>query len=135
MNKHEFIKNFSYLHNWQEKYLYLIELGKSLSPFPEKFKNSNHLVTGCQNLVWIALLLNRGQIKFYGESNSVIVKGLIAVLFILYKNLKVSELVLYDINSYLKRLSLTDHLTPSRMQGLGAIINFIKKSAFFLQKN
>lgn len=129
MDKNKFIKNFSSLNNWEEKYLYIIELGKQLTPFPNKFKQSTYLVPGCQNLVWIALLYEKNNLKFYGDSNSIIVKGLIAILFIFYQNLKISEVIKCDAYPYLKNLCLSEHLTPSRMQGLGAIISFIKNLA------
>ncbi|BAC24502.1 ynhA [Wigglesworthia glossinidia endosymbiont of Glossina brevipalpis] len=130
IKKINFIKNFSSCENWEEKYLYIIELGNKLSPFPEKFRKNSNLIPGCQNDSWIYLIYeNTKKIKFYGDSNSLIVKGLIAIIFILHEDLKLSEILTFDVKPYFNKLSLTNYLTPSRVQGLSSISKFIKKSA------
>lgn len=129
INKEKFIKNFKELYSWEEKYLYLIELGSKLKKMPEIFyqNKDKHRIWGCQSKVWIVIDFTADkQIKFYGDSDSAIVKGLIFLVFLLYKNIKLSQLYTFDIHSYIKKLSLGENLSYSRSQGLFSIINYLR---------
>lgn len=126
IDKNKLVDNFSYFTSQEEKYLYLIELGKLLAAFPKNFYKKKYLVTGCQSQVWIKLKKNKDNtIKFLGDSDTLLVKGLISVIFILYKNMTPFDILSFDIMLWLKKISLTKYLTPSRSQGLEAVIKFI----------
>lgn len=121
------INNFNELKNWEEKYIYLIELGYNLKKMPEKFCKEKYRVFGCQSKVWIKTILLNDKIKFYGHSDSSIVNGLIYLVFYFYKNMNANEILSFNIYNYIKKMSLNNHLTSSRSQGLKSIILYINK--------
>ncbi|AEI75006.1 Cysteine desulfuration protein sufE [Candidatus Moranella endobia PCVAL] len=128
-NKAIFMHNFSRCNNWEEKYLYLIELGGQLPPFVG-IRNHAHLIAGCQSRVWILMAFDdHGNIKLHGDSDAAIVKGLIAVLFILYQGMTPAEIINYDVQLFLEKLALTTHLTLFRAQGLEAMVRDIRAQA------
>ncbi|WP_367670567.1 cysteine desulfuration protein SufE [Sodalis-like secondary symbiont of Drepanosiphum platanoidis] len=125
-NKKKLLYNFSRCYNWEEKYIYIIELSKKLSLFPEKFRIKKYLISGCQSQVWIVLTSNKkGIAKFYGDSDASIVKGLIAIIFIIFEGINVKKIIKEDIQYYLKKLNLNKYLTPSRSYGIQSIIETI----------
>ncbi|MCV2531007.1 MAG: SufE family protein [Candidatus Lightella neohaematopini] len=133
MNQAQLIYNFNNCFSWEEKYLYLIELGQKLPLFPNKYKISKYLISDCQSQVWIVLTNHNNKINLQGYSDALIVKGLIAVLFILYKNLSLSELINFNIYPSLNDLNLSKYLTVSRNNGLNSIIRNIKNQAKTIQ--
>ncbi|MCV2506284.1 MAG: cysteine desulfuration protein SufE [Candidatus Lightella neohaematopini] len=133
MNQEQLIYNFNNCFSWEEKYLYLIELGQKLPLFPNKYKISKYLISDCQSQVWIVLTNHNNKINLQGYSDALIVKGLIAVLFILYKNLSLSELINFNIYPSLNDLNLSKYLTVSRNNGLNSIIRNIKNQAKTIQ--
>lgn len=135
LDKDKLLHNFSRCKSWEEKYLYIIELGNYLPPLPDKVRIPEHLIPGCQSQVWIVMIADdNGDIKIYGDSNASIVKGLIATVFILYKGLTLAEVTELDVYPFFHRLALTQHLTSSRSQGLESIVRAIRlQAAAFLQ--
>lgn len=129
IEQEKLITNFNQLKSWEEKYIFLIELGYTLKNIPDTLYQEQHKVFGCQSKVWIDILLVSNNIKFYGDSDSSIVKGLIALVFLFYKNMTVNEVLNHNIYDCIERLSLTNHLTSSRSQGLKSIILYINKKA------
>ncbi|CNH47485.1 cysteine desufuration protein SufE [Yersinia aldovae] len=128
--KDKLIRNFSRCLNWEEKYLYVIELGGQLAPLPEQQRQADNLISGCQSQVWIAMTLSEeGQVVFAGDSDAAIVKGLVAVVFILYRDLTPQQIVSLDVRPFFADLALSQHLTPSRSQGLEAMIRAIRSKA------
>lgn len=125
-NKEKFLKNFQLCNNWEEKYLYIIELGKFLKPIPRKFRTSKNILKNCQSKVWIFLIKKKNKIYFYGDSDTSIVKGLIAIIFIIYQSIKPHEIINYDLKPIFKKIKLIQHLTPSRVQGLESMIKNIR---------
>ncbi len=125
------LRNFSRCTNWEEKYLYIIELGALLDPLPSGTRIAGNLIAGCQSQVWI--VMNRdpqsGAVRFFGDSDAAIVKGLIATVFVLYHGLTPAEIVTEDVRPFFSELALTQHLTPSRSQGLEAMVRGIRKKA------
>lgn len=129
-NKDKLIKNFSCCTSLEEKYLYLIELGRKLPHLPDSMRIMDNLITDCQSKVWIFMVIDdKGRVILYGDSDAAIVKGLIATVFILYKGLTPSQILSNDINFFLKNLELSQHLTKYRYQGLEAIVSWIRTKA------
>ncbi|CAM3438195.1 MULTISPECIES: cysteine desulfuration protein SufE [Yersinia] len=132
-DKQKLIRNFSRCHNWEEKYLYVIELGAMLPPLSDTERQPENLISGCQSQVWISMTLTeQGTIHFAGDSDATIVKGLVAVVFILYQGLTPQQIIDLDVRPYFADLALSQHLTPSRSQGLEAMIRAIRNKASLL---
>ncbi|MEH2921395.1 cysteine desulfuration protein SufE [Samsonia erythrinae] len=123
-------RNFARCNDWEEKYLYIIELGERLAPLPEEWRKPENLISGCQSQVWIVTQRGEhGVVALYGDSDAAIVKGLIAVVFSLYQGLTAQEMVELDVRPFFDTLALSQHLTPSRTQGLEAMLRAIRAQA------
>lgn len=124
------LRNFSRCNNWEEKYLYIIELGSRLPPLPDALRQPENLIAGCQSQVWIVMTPDsQGRVQFVGDSDAAIVKGLVAVVFSLYQSLSVQDVLALDVRPFFQELALTQHLTPSRSQGLEAMLRAIRAKA------
>ncbi|WES66383.1 cysteine desulfuration protein SufE [Superficieibacter sp. HKU1] len=129
-DREKLLKNFQRCDNWEEKYLYIIELGQRLPPLSEDAHNPANTIQGCQSQVWIVIERNdEGIIELQGDSDAAIVKGLIAVVFILYDRMTAQDIVAFDVRPWFEKMALTQHLTPSRSQGLEAMIRAIRAKA------
>ncbi|MCA4822106.1 MAG: cysteine desulfuration protein SufE [Serratia rubidaea] len=129
-DKDKLARNFSRCLNWEEKYLYVIELGGRLPPLAEEAHSPENLISGCQSQVWIQMRKNaQGQVEFSGDSDAAIVKGLLTVVFIVYRDLTPQQIALLDVRPFFADLALSQHLTPSRSQGLEAMIRAIRQKA------
>lgn len=133
MNIEEIKENFDLFDDWEDKYIYLIELGKKLSDFPEKEKKDENLVKGCQSRVWLIKEPEKQngdlKLKFSADSDSQIVKGLIAILLSVYSQKTPSEILNADIDQILKELELEKHLSGNRTNGLHSMIQKIREYA------
>ncbi|VEC95056.1 Sulfur acceptor protein SufE for iron-sulfur cluster assembly [Klebsiella variicola] len=124
-DKDKLLRNFSRCANWEEKYLYIIELGQRLAPH-----SVQNIIQGCQSQVWIVMAQDpSGVITLRGDSDAAIVKGLIAVVFILYDRMTAQDIIEFDVRPWFEKMALTQHLTPSRSQGLEAMIRAIRAKA------
>lgn len=124
------LRNFSRCQNWEERYLYLIELGEKLLPLSERQKQVKNQVSGCQSQVWIVMEADSdGRIQFAGDSDAAIVKGFIALVIIIFQNKTRQQILTTDSKAFFQKLSLEQHLTPSRSQGLHAMIRTIHQRA------
>jgi cysteine desulfuration protein SufE len=129
-DKDKLVRNFSRCLNWEEKYLYVIELGSQLPPLDESERQAANLISGCQSQVWIVMSNNaEGRVEFHGDSDAAIVKGLLAVVFIVYHQLTPQQILDLDVRPFFSELALSQHLTPSRSQGLEAMIRAIRTKA------
>lgn len=129
-DKNKLLHNFSRCSNWEEKYLYIIDLGGHLPPLPKDMRTPDYLVSGCQSQVWIVMTADsNGDVQLYGDSDATIVKGLIAIVFILYQDLTLEEIGTINVRPFFDALSLTQHLTPSRSKGLEAMVQSIRAQA------
>ena len=130
-DKEKLLRNFSRCSNWEEKYMYIIELGSKLDPLPPGTRIAGNLIAGCQSQVWIAMSKDpeSGAVRFHGDSDAAIVKGLIATVFVLYQGLTPQDITALDVRPFFSQLALTQHLTPSRSQGLEAMVRGIRKKA------
>ena len=126
----ELIENFQVFDDWEQRYGYLIDLGKQLPPYPEEARNEAHRVRGCVSNVWIVAEQDEEKrLVFLGDSDAFIVKGLIAVVFILCNNKTPADILSLDISHIFSELSLAQHLTPSRSNGLYSMINYVRRLA------
>lgn len=120
------LRNFARCHDWEERYLYLIELGEKLPALTETQRVTQHKISGCQSQVWIAMQQDdEGRIWFAGDSDAAIVKGLVALVIALYQGKFPAEIRALDIADIFNQLALSVHLTPSRTQGLNAMVRTI----------
>lgn len=128
--KEKLVRNFNRCANWEEKYLYVIELGGKLPELSDSFHQAEYSVSGCQSQVWIVMQQAADDtIELMGDSDAAIVKGLIAIVFSLYQGMTPQQIVEFDVRPWFEQLALTQHLTPSRSQGLEAMIRTIRTRA------
>ena len=129
-DRDKLLRNFSRCANWEEKYLYIIELGQRLPPLGEEAHSPENSIQGCQSQVWIVVEQGEGGgLSLRGDSDAAIVKGLIAVVFILYDRMTAQDITEFDVRPWFEKMALTQHLTPSRSQGLEAMIRAIRAKA------
>jgi len=129
-DKEKLVRNFSRCLNWEDKYLYVIELGAKLPALDDSERQAGNLISGCQSQVWIVMRLDeQGQVEFHGDSDAASVKGLLAVVFILYHQMTPQQIIELDVRPFFAELALSQHLTPSRSQGLEAMIRAIRSQA------
>ena len=121
----DIIEEFSAYEDWMDKYSYLIELGNSLEPLDPKLKNDQHLIKGCQSRVWLVAGEKDGKIYFQAESDAVIVKGLVALLLRVVSGHTPKEIMESDLH-FVDAIGLKQHLSPTRSNGLVAMIKQIK---------
>lgn len=124
---------FAFLEDWEDRYRHLIELGKAMPPLDEAFRVPATKVDGCASQVWLLPRIEgRGptaRFDFQGESDAMIVRGLVAVLHALYSGLTVTEVLAVDAGAELKRLGLDEHLSSQRSNGVRAMVARIRKLA------
>lgn len=125
----EIAETFDFLDDWEDRYRHVIELGKAFPPMDEALKVPATKVQGCASQVWIQPVIEGGRFDFQGDSDAMIVKGLIAVLHALYAGLPVAEINAVDAPAELARLGLTDHLSSQRSNGLKSMVERIRKVA------
>lgn len=122
----ELVESFEFLDDWEERYRYVIELGKALPPFEEGRKNDATLVEGCVSRVWLDERMEDGRLVFDGDSDAHIVRGLIAILRTLYGGRTPDEVLSLDAGDQLGRIELSSHLSPQRSNGLSAMVSRIR---------
>ena len=126
MNIEELIENFEFLENWEDKYSYIIELGKLIEPLDEEYRTEEWKVRGCQSQVWLEPTLTDGKLHFKGDSDALIVKGLIAIVLMIYSDKSVQEIKEIEVEEIFAKLGLQEHLSPSRRNGLFSLVEKIK---------
>lgn len=127
------INDFDVLDDWDERYRYLIELGRDLEPLPPGLHNEQNRVKGCASQVWLDTRRDRRGDKtvlsFVGDSDAHIVKGLIAVTLALFSGRPPEEILATDAGETFRSLGLSEHLTPQRSNGVRAMVERIKRDA------
>ena len=121
----EIIDEFSVFSDWMDKYAYLIELGNELPNLDSKEKTDQNLIKGCQSRVWLVADMVDGRINFRGESDAVIVKGLVALLLRVVSGRTPKEIIENDLH-FIDDLGLKQHLSPTRSNGLLAMVKQIR---------
>ena len=129
-DRERLVRNFNRCANWEEKYLYMIELGGRLPELSDSLRQPENAISGCQSHVWIVMEPHEdGTLSLLGDSDAAIVKGLMAIVFILYDRLTPQEITTFELRPWFEELALTQHLTPTRSQGLEAMIRAILNKA------
>lgn len=126
--QNEIIKEFERFNDWDDKYAYLIKLGKELKPIPEEIKNDKFKLDGCQSQVWMNAKLEGDKMIIEGESDAMIVKGLVALLLRVYSGRHPKE-ILSSPPVFLQKIGIDSHLSPTRKNGLGAMLKQIQMFA------
>ena len=125
----ELIEDFSYFESWEDKYQYLIDLGRNVPKMDENLKIDQNKLKGCQSVVYFSNLFNdNGTITFIANSDAAIVQGLIALMLKVFSGKKPQEIIDTDIN-FLEKIGLDEHLSPTRKNGLSSLIKAIKSAA------
>jgi cysteine desulfuration protein SufE len=131
----EILADFELLDDWEDRYRYVIELGRRLEPLPDAERSAANKVQGCVSQVWLSTQVDRDggvpRLSFIGDSDAHIVRGLIAILFSLYSGKPADEIVRIDARERLGLLHLNEHLTPQRSNGLMAMVKRIRTDAEF----
>jgi cysteine desulfuration protein SufE len=117
----DIVADFAFLDDWDDRYKYLIDLGRALPPYPDEKRDDAHKVRGCASQVWLDAAVDAGRIAFTGDSDAHIVKGLAAVLLALYSGKTAAEILATDAGAALAPLDLSAHLTPQRSNGLASM--------------
>ena len=126
--KQQIIEDFSLYDEWLDKYEYLLELGKSLEPFPEEKKTEDRLIKGCQSRVWLDSELRDGRLYFTADSDAIITKGIISLLIGVYSGRTPEEIAADDFG-FVAEIGLRENLSPTRANGLVSMIETIKNLA------
>jgi cysteine desulfuration protein SufE len=129
----EIVDNFSFLDDWDDRYRYLIELGRMLEPLPEAAHTDANKVRGCASQVWLETHVDRSGpepvVRFLGDSDAHIVRGLVALVLALYSGRPASEIVATDAMDLFRKLGLSEHLTPQRSNGVRSMVERIRRDA------
>jgi cysteine desulfuration protein SufE len=129
----EIIEEFSGFEDWMDKYSYLIEIGNEMAPIDAKYKVESNLIRGCQSRVWLHQDFIDGKIIFEAESDALIVKGLVALLLRVYSNRTPKE-ILESEPRFIDQIGLRQHLSPTRSNGLLAMVKQMKLYALAYEK-
>jgi cysteine desulfuration protein SufE len=130
----DIIENFALLEEWDDRYRYVIELGRMLDPLPDALRNDANKVQGCASQVWLGTDVQQDgaagpKLSFVGDSDAHIVRGLIAILFALYSGKPAPEILNTDAVALFEKLGLREHLTPQRSNGFRSMVERIKADA------
>lgn len=129
----EIEQDFAVLDDWEDRYKYIIELGKELPPLEDVFRTAANKVQGCASQVWLQSFVSNGAgntvLRFAGDSDALIVRGLIAIAFALFSGQTAERILALDVSKELNKLQLADHLSPQRSNGFLSLIARIKQDA------
>jgi len=130
----EITENFTLLDEWDDRYRYVIELGRTLAPLPEAARSDTNKVSGCASQVWLTTDIEPDGpggpvLRFTGDSDAHIVRGLIAILFAIYSGKPARDILDVDALALFDRLGLREHLTPQRSNGLKSMVGRIRDEA------
>jgi cysteine desulfuration protein SufE len=124
----QIVEEFSLFSDWMEKYEYLIELGKSLEPFPEEKKREENLIPGCQSRVWFDGRFEKGKLFFIADSDAIITKGIVSLLVKVFSGHAPGKIWEAKVD-FIDQIGLKEHLSATRANGLLSMINQIKAYA------
>jgi len=127
--ENKIVDDFSMLDEWDDKYSYIIELGKKLKPLDEKYKTDERLIRGCQSRVWLRSYLDdNNKVIYEADSDAIITKGLVSMLVQVLSNHKASEIVNSEL-TFIDRIGMKQHLSPTRSNGLVSMVKQMKLDA------
>ncbi|MBA5779051.1 SufE family protein [Stappia sp. F7233] len=130
----EILENFDFLDDWEDRYRYVIELGKTLPEFPDEARTEENKVRGCVSQVWLTRTVEPDAsgapvISYKGDSDAHIVRGLVAIVLAVFSGRTAREIIETDIDALFDRIGLREHLTPQRSNGLKAMVERIRSDA------
>jgi len=130
----EILDNFSFLDEWDDRYRYIIELGRTLVPLPDEARTETNKVQGCASQVWLTTQIKPDGaagpvLSFIGDSDAHIVRGLIAILLAIYSNKSARDILAADALALFDQLGLREHLTPQRSNGVRSMVERIRSDA------
>ena len=126
MSIESLIEDFSFLDSWEDRYKYLIELGNKNPRFSDEQKSEQWKVQGCQSQVWIIPHFDDSGIWFEGDSDAIIVRGIIAVVLEIFKDKSAQEILDIDVEKIFDKMGLQEHITPNRRSGMLSMVDKIK---------
>lgn len=130
--QNEIIEEFSMFEDWEERYQYMIDLGKDLPMIKEAYKTDSNIIKGCQSKVWVHAELKEDKIEFTADSDAIITKGIIAILIRSFSNQHPKDII--DANTdFIDQIGLKEHLSPTRANGLVSMIKQLKLYAIAYQ--
>ena len=125
----DIIENLGFFDSWEDRYRYIIDLGRELPEMPAELRSDERVVRGCQSQVWIDVTESAGRLQLAVDSDAFIVKGLLAVVLAAYNNRTPQDILDFDIDAYFEALGLMQHLSPTRGNGLRAMVARIRQEA------
>jgi cysteine desulfuration protein SufE len=125
----EILDDLAFFDDWEDRYKYIIDLGKELPEMPASLQTTDRLVKGCQSNVWMDVGLKGKRLQFLVTSDAIIVKGLLSLIMSAYNDKTAADIVKFDIEEYFMLLDLERHLSPTRGNGLKAIVAKIQAIA------
>ena len=125
----DIVDTLGFFDNWEDRYKYIIDLGKELPAMPDDLKTDERLIRGCQSQVWLEHERRGGEFHFLADSDAFIVKGLLGVILSAYNNKNAQQILDFDIEQYFEALDLLRHLSPTRGNGLRAMVQRIRDIA------
>ena len=125
----EILDTLAFFDSWEDRYKYIIDLGRELPPLDEQHSTEQNLVRGCQSQVWLTSRVENGVLYFDADSDAFIVKGLLAVVLAAYNGRSPEAILAFDIEDYFARLNLLKHLSVTRGNGLRAMVKRIRDTA------
>ena len=128
----EIINEFSLFDDWMQRYEYMIDLGKSLPIIDQKHKTDSNIIKGCQSKVWVYAELKKNQVIYTADSDAIITKGIIALLLRVYSKQHPSDILQAD-TSFIDKIGLKEHLSPTRANGLLSMVKQLKMYAIAYQ--
>lgn len=124
----EIIDEFAGIDDWMDRYAMIIDMGESLPPIDEKYRTPEHLIEGCQSRVWLNAELKEGKVEFTADSDALIVKGIISMLVSVLSGHTPDEILGSDL-SFIDKIGLSEHLSPTRSNGLLAMVKQMRMYA------
>ena len=121
----EIIEEFNVFDDWMDKYSLIIDMGNNLTSLDEQYKTNQNLIEGCQSRVWITAQMKDGKVHFEGESDAIIVKGIVSLLFRVLNNQTPSDILNNELY-FIKEIGLQEHLSPTRSNGLVSMLKQMK---------
>ena len=128
----EIIAEFSMFDDWEERYQYMIDLGKTLPLINNSFKTDDNLIKGCQSKVWVYAEMNEEKVVFTADSDAIITKGIIAILIRVFSNQHPKDIIEANTD-FIDKIGLKEHLSPTRANGLVSMIKQLKMYAIAYQ--
>ena len=125
----DILDTLGFFDDWEERYKYIIDLGKQFPAMSDDKKNDTYLLRGCQSQVWIDSELNNGVLTFEADSDAHIVRGLLGVVLAAYNHKTPADIIAFDIDDYFSKIDLVKHLSPTRGNGLRAMVQRIQDTA------